>query len=97
VSAKSRRRVTLNPEPSNDALSHGLAMVAVPVVFGLLGSLLDGRIGTAPVFLLVFAAFGVAGAFASAFYRYEARINRQEAGKPWTRRNSRAETESVTR
>ena len=71
-------------------------MVAVPVLFGLVGSVLDGRIGTAPIFLLVFAAFGVAGAFASAFYRYEARITRQEAGKPWTRRNARGPVRDET-
>jgi hypothetical protein len=38
------------------------------------------------VLLLAFAAFGVAGSFASAFYRYDRKIKTHEAGKPWTRR-----------
>jgi uncharacterized membrane protein len=61
-------------------------MVAAPTVLGLLGAWIDSLVGTAPVLLLVFAAFGVAGSFASAFYRYEQKITKQEVGKPWTRR-----------
>jgi len=66
-----------------------MAMVAVPALLGSLGALLDGAIGTGPIFLLAFAAFGVVGAFLSAFYRYEARIAEQDAGKPWARARQR--------
>jgi hypothetical protein len=80
-------RYTSVPAPGTAGpLSHGLAMIGLPVLLGFLGSLLDARLGTRPVFLIALAAFGVAGSFASAFYRYEARVARQEAGKPWTRR-----------
>jgi F0F1-type ATP synthase assembly protein I len=82
------RRSPLTPDPQTDAISHAMAMVAVPVVFGAVGWWIDSRIGTSPVLLLALAAFGIAGSFLSAFYRYEARIARLDEGKPWTRRIS---------
>jgi positive regulator of sigma E activity len=81
-----RRRRVAYPTYENDALAHAMAMVAVPVLFGLLGAWLDGRAGTRPVLLLVFAAFGVACSFASAYYRYEAKMARHDEGKPWSRK-----------
>jgi len=78
-------RVRGVPSAENDALARGMAMVAVPVVFGFLGSLLDGAVGTAVVFTILFAAFGVACSFTAAYYRYERSIAEHEAGKPWTR------------
>jgi F0F1-type ATP synthase assembly protein I len=83
VSAR-RRRVSY-PTAENDALSQGLAMVAVPALLGLLGAWLDSKAGTGPILLIGFALFGLAGAFVSAYYRYEDRIRRHEAGKPWNR------------
>jgi F0F1-type ATP synthase assembly protein I len=65
-----------------------MAMVAAPVTFGLLGALVDSQTDTGPLFLILFAFFGVAGSFASAFYRYDSRIARQNEGKPWTRRSA---------
>ena len=76
------------PSQDDDALSHGMALVAVPIVFGLLGAWIDSRLDTSPLFLLLFAGFGFACSFASAYYRYEAKIARHEAGKPWTRRRA---------
>jgi F0F1-type ATP synthase assembly protein I len=73
------------PAASADPLSHGLAMIAAPVVFGLIGALIDSGIGTGPAFLIALAAFGVACSFASAYYRYSWRIDQESAGKPWTR------------
>ena len=86
MSARQRQRPMFIPPPQGDALSHGLAMVTAPVVFGLLGALLDSRVGTGPLFLLLFAIFGVAASFASAYYRYVQRVTTADAGKPWTRR-----------
>jgi len=73
------------PSADNDALSHAMAMVAVPAVFGLAGWWLDSKLGTSPIFLLAFAAFGVVCSFASAFYKYERRMADHDAGKPWMR------------
>ncbi|MFM8305307.1 MAG: AtpZ/AtpI family protein [Actinomycetota bacterium] len=74
------------PSSQNDALSHAMAMVVAPLAMGLFGGWLDGVLGTGWVLAAVFAGLGVIGAFASAYYRYEARISAQDAGKPWTRR-----------
>lgn len=85
---KSARRVVQwqgAPSAENDALSHGMAMVAVPVAFGFLGLLVDGWLGTGWIFVVVFAAFGVACSFGSAYYRYERRIAQHDEGKPWAR------------
>jgi F0F1-type ATP synthase assembly protein I len=73
------------PAADNDALSLAMAMVAVPVVFGLVGWWVDGLLGTGPILLIAFAAFGVLCSFASAWYRYERRIAEHESGKPWAR------------
>lgn len=85
----SRRRRLAYPTYENDALAHAMAMVAVPVLFGLLGAWLDSLAGTRPVLLLAFGAFGVACSFASAYYRYEAKIARHDEGKPWARKPAR--------
>jgi hypothetical protein len=84
VSAR-RRRVVAYPTYENDAFAHAMAMVAVPVLFGLLGAWLDSVAGTRPLLLLVLGGFGVACSFASAYYRYERRIARHDEGKPWAR------------
>jgi F0F1-type ATP synthase assembly protein I len=73
------------PSADNDALSHAMAMVAVPVVFGLVGWWVDSQINTIPVFLVLFAAFGVVCSFASAFYKYERRMADHDEGMPWMR------------
>jgi len=88
MNARHRQRPRFVPPPSGDALSHGLAMVTAPVVLGLIGAFLDSRIDTQPIFLLAFAVFGVAASFASAYYKYVARVAHDEAGKPWTRRRA---------
>ena len=63
-----------------------MALVAFPALLGLLGAWIDSRTDTRPLFLLVLAALGVIGSFASAFYRYEARMAQHDDGKPWMRR-----------
>lgn len=75
------------PSSQNDALSHALAMVVTPLAMGLFGAWLDGLLGTGWVLAAVLATMGVIGAFASAYYRYEAQMAQQDAGKPWTRRS----------
>ena len=79
------RRLQAIPSASNDAFSYAVAMVLVPVLFGLLGAWIDGRVGTRPLFLLALGALGAACSFASAYVRYEHRIARHDEGKPWAR------------
>ena len=84
------------PTADNDALSHGMAMVAVPVAFGFLGLLVDGLLGTGWIFVALFAAFGVACSFGSAYYRYERRIAQHDSGKPWSRTQDRLTQDRLT-
>ena len=69
-----------------DGLTQALSLVVGPLLFGLLGAFLDSKLGTSPLFLLVFGLFGVLGACVTAYYEYRARIARHDEGKPWTRR-----------
>ncbi len=82
------RRLQAIPSASNDAFSYAVAMVLVPVLFGLFGAWIDGRVGTRPLFLLTLGALGAACSFASAYVRYEHRVARHDEGKPWARGNA---------
>jgi len=79
------------PSGQNDALSHALAMVVGPLLMGLFGAWIDHLLGTVWVFAALFATLGAVGAVVSAYYRYEARMAEQDAGKPWTRRAGRSD------
>ena len=74
------------PSAENDAFAHAGAMVLFPLALGFLGVVIDRAIGTQWVFAAVLATLGVIGSFASAYYRYEARMAEHDKGKPWTRR-----------
>lgn len=52
-----------------DALGHGLTWAVSTLVFLLLGSVLDGWLGTRPVLTVVLALVGAAGGFYS-MYRH---------------------------
>ena len=45
----------------SDALGRGVDLALTPVVFGLLGWIIDRAAGTSPVFTIVVAAIGVGG------------------------------------
>ena len=79
------------PGAASSPASHAMAMVAVPVLLGLLGAWLDGLAGTRPLLMLLLGGFGVACSFASAYYRYERRMARHDEGKPWARKESAGE------
>ena len=70
----------------DDGLSQAIGFAAPPILLGLIGWLIDRAAGTAPVFLVILACFGVVATFASFYYRYQAQTARDEEGKPWTRR-----------
>lgn len=61
----------------HDALwrgSGGWEIAAGPVVFGLIGWLIDGVIGTRPVFTVILAIVGLGGAFANVYFSYTRRM-----------------------
>ncbi|MGZ4678400.1 MAG: AtpZ/AtpI family protein [Acidimicrobiia bacterium] len=70
----------------DDGLSQAVEFAAGPVVMGAIGWLIDSAVGTAPVFLIAMACFGVVASFVAFFYRYQAQTARLDEGKPWTRR-----------
>ena len=56
------------------------------MLFAFLGYLLDQVLGTGPLFLLAFGILGFLGAVLALYFRYQAAMARQEADKPWNRR-----------
>lgn len=68
-----------------DGFTQAVEFCAGPLLFGFLGWLLDRAVGTEPLFLIAFAAFGVVGAFATFYVRYQAECARNDEGKPWAR------------
>jgi F0F1-type ATP synthase assembly protein I len=68
-----------------DGLTQALSLVVGPVLFGLFGAFLDGKLGTSPVLLLTFGFFGVLASCVTAYYEYRDRIARHDEGKPWAR------------
>jgi len=57
----------------------GFELVLSGVIFCLAGLWLDRRIGTVPVFTLVFTVLGFVGAVANIYYRYKREIAAIEA------------------
>jgi len=72
-----------------EAFASGLELVVPTVVFTLLGLWADSAWDTAPLLLIVGFVFGAVGTYASQYYRYRARSEINDEGKPWTRSTSR--------
>ena len=68
-----------------DANTRAVELVVAPLVFALLGMLLDSRFGTGHVLAIALGVFGLVGAVLRAYYQYTAAMKQAEAGKPWTR------------
>ncbi len=69
-----------------DPLGQAAEFVVAPVLFGLIGWLIDGWLGTAPIFMVSLGVLGFIGAGVANYYRYMAKTAHDEEGKPWTRR-----------
>jgi hypothetical protein len=68
-----------------DSLARAVEFVAVPAVFGFLGHVLDGAVGTASVFTVGFVVFAFVGTVVRSYYAYEAAMKEHEARSPWRR------------
>jgi len=88
VPAGERRDQRATWEGFSNALSHAVELVGTTVIFVLLGLWIDGRVGTRPLFTVVFGLFAVVGLGVRAYYRYMAEVAREEEGKPWLRKTS---------
>ncbi|MGV3760812.1 MAG: AtpZ/AtpI family protein [Actinomycetota bacterium] len=79
-----RARQQLNRGYS-DGNARGLEIALTPLVFGGIGWLLDGWLGTDPWLAVGFGTFGAVGIFAKLKIGYDRAMAAEEAGKPWTR------------
>lgn len=70
----------------SDGFSQPIELVAVPVLFGLLGALVDGWVGTRPVLMLTFGLVAFVGACLAAYYRYQARMDALDEERSWARK-----------
>jgi F0F1-type ATP synthase assembly protein I len=68
-----------------NAMSRAFELVVTPTIFGFLGYLLDGRIGTRPVFTLAFFLIVVLYEFWKMFSGYDAAMREQESKLPGRR------------
>ena len=78
IVAKSKQR---NAEPK--ASMHSLELVITVIVFVLVGRLIDERMGSTPVFTIIFTVLGIAGSFTSAYFRYMATSKMLDKEKVW--------------
>lgn len=69
----------------SDGMARGMEIVLTPLVFGAIGWLLDGWLGTGHVLAIAFGIFGVVGIFVKMKLGYDEQMASAEAGKPWTR------------
>lgn len=69
--------------------AHGsFELVLAPVIMALFGVWLDRTIDTVPVFTLLFAVVGVAGAFAKVYYQYRYQMAEAESTGAWVGHSS---------
>ena len=54
-------------------------MIVTPSIFGFLGYVLDRRVGTLPLFMLVFSLFTLGYMVWKTWARYERQMQREEA------------------
>jgi F0F1-type ATP synthase assembly protein I len=80
-----------------EAFASGLELVVPTVVFALLGLWADSSWGTAPLFLILGVLFGAIGTYVTQYYRYRARSEINDEGKPWARSTSAATPRSASR
>ena len=69
-----------------EALAYAFEFAVTPLLFAGLGWLIDQWLGTSPVVTVVLAVFGFLGVSLRTVYRYKEKVEREEEGKPWTRR-----------
>jgi F0F1-type ATP synthase assembly protein I len=69
----------------NDGLARALEIVVTPLLFGLLGRLVDAWLGTDPWFMIGLGAFAVAGLFARMWVAYDREMKAHEKRLPGAR------------
>jgi F0F1-type ATP synthase assembly protein I len=72
-----------------EALARAFELTVTPVIFGFFGWLLDGRLGTRPLFMLLFFAFVMGYEFWKHYMAYDAEMKRHEQQLPGARARER--------
>ena len=70
-----------------DESARGIELAVTPLVFGGIGWLVDGRLGTGPWLALAFAAFALVGTIAKMWFTYDAQMRELESSGRWARRS----------
>ena len=68
-----------------DSLSRAIELVVTPLIFGLVGLLLDHVLGITPLLTIVFALFAIAGLSVKMYFAYDQQMKAHEASAPWAR------------
>ena len=68
-----------------DGLARAFEFAMTPAIFAAGGYGLDRWLGILPVLTIVFFLVSVAGMFAKTWYTYEARMQAEDATRPWAR------------
>lgn len=66
-----------------DESARGIEIALTPVVFGGIGWLVDGWLGTGPWFAVGFVAFALFGTVAKIWFTYDAEMRTLESTGPW--------------
>ena len=70
--------------------ARGIELAITPVVFGGIGWLVDGWVGTGPWLAIGFAAFALVGTIAKMWFAYDAEMRAHETNGRWARRTAGA-------
>jgi hypothetical protein len=68
-----------------NSLSRAIELVMTPLLFGLLGLLLDHVFGITPVLTIAMVLFAIAGLAVRMYYGYSEEMRAHEANAPWAR------------
>ncbi|HUP86247.1 MAG TPA: AtpZ/AtpI family protein [Acidimicrobiales bacterium] len=66
-----------------ETFSRAVEFVATPAIFGFGGHLLDGRLRTAPLFMLALTIFAVVGMFLRFLMNYSQAMDAEQSKGPW--------------
>jgi F0F1-type ATP synthase assembly protein I len=69
-----------------NAVALGFEIAVTPVLFALVGYLIDWIAGTVPLFTIIFGVVGLVGVAVHSYYSYEARMQELDKQGPWMRK-----------
>ncbi len=68
-----------------DESARGIELAVTPLVFGGLGWLVDGRLGTSPWFTIGLAALALVSTIVKMWFTYDAEMRQLESTSRWAR------------